>query len=64
MIEEVLFAVCDEHLNAYQPRSETKKKAEKNEPIPVVFMPRKPHPQWFIDVLASNWNNQSVAFKA
>ena len=35
----------DEHMNNYQPKREVKNKAEEiGEPIPVQYIPRKPHP--------------------
>ena len=45
MVETVDLIAFDESVLAYQPKKETKNKAEiDGEPISVVFIPRKPHP--------------------
>lgn len=44
-VEEVSVVAIDESMCEYQPSKDTKEKAaEKGEPIPVVYIPRKPHP--------------------
>jgi hypothetical protein len=44
-VSGVQLVVIDEFVMAYQPRKEVKAATEiKGEPIPVVFIPRKPHP--------------------
>jgi len=45
LLDDVSLVVVDETVIGYQPRATTKQKAEaKGEPIPVVFIQRKPHP--------------------
>ena len=44
-IDNISVIAIDEAVLAYQPSSQVKEKAKMNgEPIPVVFIPRKPHP--------------------
>ena len=44
MIELIEIVTFDESIIAYQPSSEVKARANQIEPIPVVYIPRKPHP--------------------
>lgn len=44
MVDSLKMITFDESLMAYQPSSKVKQKANEMEPIPVVFIPRKPHP--------------------
>jgi hypothetical protein len=45
LIENVTTVVTDESVLEYQPTNDVKQKAQvMGEPIPVVFIPRKPHP--------------------
>lgn len=53
IIESLSVAVIDESVIGYQPRLEVKQKAELNgEPIPVTYIPRKPHPNGLLIYLA------------
>jgi hypothetical protein len=54
-LSRVFVVVCDEHINAYQPLHTTKAKANQaGEPISVIYMPRKPHPNGlFLYLLAT-----------
>lgn len=55
-IREVSIVAIDEHMNAYQPSASTKAKAQTNgEPIPVVYIPRKPHPNGFLVYLLATF---------
>lgn len=60
-VEEVNIAVVDEGVLDYQPRSSTKIKAsEKETPIPVVHIPRKPHPNGLEVFFSGNWCRSSL----
>ena len=51
-ISNISITVIDEHINAYAPTAAIKKKAELNgKPIPVVFIPCKPHPNGLMKYL-------------
>jgi hypothetical protein len=55
-VRSVTVVTVDEHMNAYQPTGTTKKKSEeKQEPIPVVFIPRKPHPNGLLVYILSSF---------
>lgn len=44
-MESISVVTIDESVIAYQPKKEAKSNAEKKEePIPMVYIPRKPHP--------------------
>ncbi|MCL6558753.1 MAG: hypothetical protein K6U74_08090 [Firmicutes bacterium] len=56
LIQKVDIVVIDEHINAYQPRADIKKIAiERGEPIPVVFIPRKPHPNGLLAYITATY---------
>lgn len=48
-------AVFDEQVVGYQPSAKTKNKAEQaGHPIPVVYIPRKPHPNGLLFYVVCN----------
>lgn len=67
VISSISLVVIDEHMNKYEPKKEAKNKAEDlQEPIPVQYIPRKPHPNGLlVYLLASHvvnplYDNDSV----
>ena len=51
-ISNVTITAIDEHVNVYAPTSSIKSRAENNgSPIPVVFIPCKPHPNGLMEYL-------------
>src|SRR5262245_45233855 len=51
-VREIFLITIDEHINAYQPSAIVKSKAlENGEPVPVVYIPRKPHPNGLLEYL-------------
>jgi hypothetical protein len=57
-VTKVEILTIDEHINSYQPRKETKEQAERDqEPIPVVYIPRKPHKNGLLTYFANSYLN-------
>jgi hypothetical protein len=57
----VKVGINDEGLFPYQPAKETKAKAEAlGEPIPTMYIPRKPHPNGLLVYMVSSENNLQV----
>jgi len=54
-ISDVSVAVIDESVIGYQPSQKTLEKAEAEIPIPVVYIPRKPHPNGLECFLAATY---------
>lgn len=68
-VSNVSTVTIDEHINGYQPSHKTKEKAvERGEPIPVVYIPRKPHPNGLLIYLMCSYvdhpqqNNKRLPF--
>lgn len=56
LLEKVSLVTIDESIVAYHPKPEVKQRAEQDgEPIPVVFIPRKPHPNGLEVFLACSY---------
>jgi hypothetical protein len=56
LIEDCTLAVFDESLMEYQPGHRAKAEAERaNEPIPVTYIPRKPHPNGLLAYILSSY---------
>lgn len=51
----------DEHMNEYQPTKEIKSKADEDgEPIPVVYIPRKPHPNGLLEYILATYIDNPI----
>lgn len=56
MIREINTILIDEHINEYQPSSHIKDNADRDgEPVPAVFIPRKPHPNGLLIYVATSY---------
>ena len=56
LTESVDIVTVDESMIDYQPSSEKKKKSENNgDPIPVVFIKRKPHPNGLLTYILASY---------
>lgn len=52
-------------MNEYKPAKTTKEKADQEgEPIPVVYIPRKPHPNGLLEYLFATYVNNPVRSNA
>jgi hypothetical protein len=55
-ISHASVVVCDAHINAYRPLYTSKTKADQaGEPISVIYMPRKPHPNGLLLYLLATY---------
>jgi hypothetical protein len=58
MLRATSIVTVDESLMQYQPSAEIKQLAEQiSEPIPVVYIPRKPHPNGLLAYVAATYVN-------
>jgi hypothetical protein len=69
LVSNCKHVVIDEAMVTYQPSHEIKKKTEENgEPIPVMYIERKPHPNGLLIYVACGWiphptkNNKILSF--
>lgn len=60
-MREATLITVDEHMNEYQPSKKIKERAEsEGEPIPVVYIPRKPHPNGLLEYLYATYVENPV----
>jgi len=56
VIRQVFVVVVDEHIQQYEPTTQTQAVAAANgEPIPKVYIPRKPHPNGLLAHLLASY---------
>ena len=61
LVRDLSFVVIDEHMNAYQTSEPVKKKSiENGNTIPLVYIPRKPHPNGLLVYLLVTYTTHPI----